>query len=219
MKRLAQRPTKSSRGPRPCFLFETEIRALLCLGRYRDTADLCDEIIRLSPYSHQSDFIFRGVAEWLDNRQEDAVAAWQRGSRAHYTDAAGGVKIPLLLLFAAIRRSESALRKLSEAAIRKFCKRRAIVNWPGTIAHFAAGKIDENELLAAMNEPAVLRERHSCEAEFYVATLRLARGDHDGYIEFLKRSCSHGPKSLLEAEFFLASGELRANPGAAPPKT
>jgi hypothetical protein len=187
-----------------------KVRALLRLGRHSDAAKLCDEIISLSPFTVDADFIFRGVSDWLDGREQDAIAAWHAGEDTQYSDAAGGVEIPLLLLFAAIKRKDPSLRKSTEAMLNKLCKRRRVGNWPGPLAHFVLGKIDERSLLAAMKEPPVLQERQSCQGEFYIGAKRFASGDANGYAEYLARSCSHGPAGLLIHEFYLADAELPA---------
>jgi hypothetical protein len=192
------------------FPLRGKVTALLCLGRYCEAATLCEEIIGMSHYTISGDFISRGVSEWLDGREEAAIVAWRDGSRAQLDDAAGGVTIPLLLFFASIKRSDQALRKSSEAALRQRCKGRAIRNWPGPVARFITGDLDEAELIAAMSDPVALKERQSCQAEFYIGIVRLALGDQRGHVEFLARSCAHHPVSLLECEYFLAHAELKA---------
>ena len=45
-----------------------------------------------------------GTARWLlDERGADAVAVWVEGLDCPYADAAGGMELPLLLLFAGSR--------------------------------------------------------------------------------------------------------------------
>jgi hypothetical protein len=205
--RMADQEFRETPTPFP---LSNKVRALLRLGRHREAAELCDEIIRISPFVVDGYFIFRGVSDWVGGRQEAAITAWQSGSDPQYTDAAGGVGIPLLLFFASIKRSDRPLRRSAESALRKVCKRRAICNWPGPIARFVLGKLDETELLSAMTDEPILRARQSCKAEFYIGVLRMANHDQDGYAEYLARSCSHDPVSMLEAEFFLADAELSA---------
>src|SRR5262245_21276548 len=84
-----------------------KLRALLRLARYGEASKLCDDVIKLSRYRNDGDFAFRGVAEWLDGREADAIASWQAGfNPTYYTDAAGGVAIPLLLRFASIKQCD-----------------------------------------------------------------------------------------------------------------
>ena len=52
-----------------------------------------------------------GVALWWLRRTDEAIAAWRGGLDAKYTDAAGGVELPSLLLFASIRTADPALEK------------------------------------------------------------------------------------------------------------
>jgi hypothetical protein len=188
-----------------------KIFALLRLGRFAEAATLCDEIMTRSPYTIQGDFAFRGVCDWARGRADDAVVAWQAAKRAQYVDAAGGLVPDLLLLFASIKRSDQALRASSEGSIMKRRKRTSMSNWPGPVGRFVIGELDEAGLLSAIAEPAVLRDRQSCQGEFYIAVMRLKRGDTAGYMEYLSRSCSHGPVALLEAEFHLADAEIRAS--------
>ena len=92
-----------------------KLRVLLRLGRYRDAATLYDKILEMSPPATRFDFILRGVMEWVEGREEAAIAAWQGSYKADWCDAAGGVTTPLLLFFASIKRSDQSLRKSSQA--------------------------------------------------------------------------------------------------------
>ena len=186
-----------------------KVCALLRLGRHRDAAQLCHEVIRLAEGRADGDFIFLGTSEWLDGREEEAIAAWQAAIDTRYTDAAGGVEIHLLSLFASIKRSDQSLRRRLEAALKALCKRRTITNWPGPIARFVLGRFSEKELLSAISDHPILRARESCQADFYLGLLRLAEGDRQGYAESMVRSCSHGPVCLVDCEFYIAEAEVR----------
>src|SRR5580698_7696231 len=79
-----------------------KIFALLHLSEYDECICLSRKIISLDKHSADHDSIFLGVAYWLQSRHDFAVEAWRMGLDAQYTDAAGGVGIPLILRFASI---------------------------------------------------------------------------------------------------------------------
>ena len=180
------------------------------MGRFDAAVEVCDEVIRLSRYVSDHPFIRRGVANWLAGREDEAIASWKGGSNPQYTDAAGGVTVPALLLFASIRRSDADLGRSSRSALKKLCRRRRLAIWPGPIVHFLLEDLTEEDLLCAAAEPAItiLAQRYLCQAEFYVAVRRLAHGDQNGFVRYLEQSCSHGLPSIVESEFYLARGEL-----------
>ncbi len=59
---------------------------------------------------------YRGTASWCCGRRERAVVEWNRGLKCPYTEAAGGIQAPVLLVFAALMSSEISL-----VSVRKSC--------------------------------------------------------------------------------------------------
>jgi hypothetical protein len=188
-----------------------KVFALLRRQRYRDAALLCDKIIRLRNGDTDSDFIFLGTSCWLDGRQDEAIAAWQSSSDAKYTDAAGGVEICLLLLYASIKRSDNSLRQECESTLEASCRQPAIRNWPGPIARFVLRKLSEDALLSATSGQPTLKAKQLCQAEFYIGVMRLADGDLERCLTHMMRSTSLGEACLLKQEFYLADAEVRGS--------
>ena len=99
------------------FPLRNKVFALLQLDKFDDTIRLSKQIIDLTKGSTDSDFIFCGVAHWLAREPESAIKVWKAGLSAKYTDAAGGVEIPMLLLFAAVKtRDKNSGRKLTNCS-------------------------------------------------------------------------------------------------------
>ncbi len=186
-----------------------KVFALLRLKQFADAAALCDRIIAKQHGDTDSDFAFLGTSHWLDGRPDQAIAAWRAATNTTYTDAAGGVEIGLLLLYASLRRSDESLRQEAESQLSRLSKQPEIKNWPGSIAPFVLHKCGESDLLSTLSAQPVLRAKQLCQADFYIGLRRLAEGDKRGWIEQLVQSTSHGAICLMKQEFYLADGELR----------
>jgi hypothetical protein len=193
------------------FPLRNKVFALLLLNRFADAAELCREIIRSQQGDTDSDFIFLGTSLWLLGDRNQAISAWQSSSETRFTDAAGGVEVALLLLYAAIRVGDSSLRHDAENQLVERCTQPEIGNWPGPIANFVLGRLAEAELLSAINaNHPILKAKQLCQAEFYLGLQRLAAGDSAGFLERMGQAKSQGAVSPVKQEFYLADGELRS---------
>jgi hypothetical protein len=129
-----------------------------------------------------------------------------RRGEFQYTDAAGGVESACLLWFAAVRLGDRRLLKPAQALLRKKRQTKRSANWPGPIAHFLLGEMDQLRLLERVAKVPILRERQLCQGEFYVAVKAYEEGDISAYRCALKRA-SDLKIALLENEFYLANHE------------
>ncbi|UYQ95592.1 hypothetical protein MKQ68_10815 [Chitinophaga horti] len=85
------------------FNLRNKLYALFHLNRYQDCVTLSLIIIDRDNGQVDSDFIFLGIAYWALGEYQNAISSWASGEQSLYTDAAGGVELQLLLLFAAIK--------------------------------------------------------------------------------------------------------------------
>jgi hypothetical protein len=174
-------------------------------------------------------FIYQGVCYWYMGEPIQAVEVWRHSLTAPYTDAAGGVTPPALLLYAAERLHDPQLQKEALNLLKKhwsgFQRRQkhmqmgveskeetflhpGLLGWPGAIVPYLLGLVDTAQLENAvkMAKQPVLEGRWQSQADFYIALRALREGDWVGFKEGMSRSAgnSYGP---FEHEHYLARWE------------
>jgi hypothetical protein len=187
-----------------------KVFALLCLWRHQDAVDICEEIIRRQQGDTDSDFIFLGVSLWLLRQLKKAITTWESASQTVYTDAAGGIEVPLLLFYAGVRCEDPLLREQADRQLRKLGKRKAAGNWPGPIAHFVLNELSEQQLLEKTSKQPLVRAKQRCQAAFFRGVVRLLNDDQGGFLACMQESVTQGPTSLMQQEYYLANGELQS---------
>lgn len=168
-----------------------------------------------------------GVANWLAGRECDAASIWhdlvlaiERGKVA-YADGAGGVESACLLWFAAVRLEQDepleTARRVLEGKVRaKHGRNWTIDNWPGPIARFLLGLIDETELRERVVDVPIARERELCQAEFYIGVQALrAKDGAKARRAFRKAAELHDAN--IENEYYLARRESKRRNRKGPP--
>jgi tetratricopeptide (TPR) repeat protein len=166
-------------------------------------------VVEDSRFRGAGDYLFQGVCFWHLNDPDQAVSAWQEGLGALYTDAAGGVEAPAVLLYAAERLHRAELRKESLTVLRKLARRK-LRSWPGAIVPFLLEQIDiarlENDINAAGNDTLIGRRR--CQADFYIALRALRARDQAAFQAGMIR-CATSRYGHLEHETYLARWEVK----------
>jgi lipoprotein NlpI len=156
-----------------------------------------------------------GVALWMAGRAEEAVATWLAGVEAslagtvRYGDAAGGVTIGNLLLFAGVRLDDKNAVALATRFLRKRLRTKQSAAWPGPVSRYLLGIVSESDMLAAVSDVPILRERELCQARFYVGVHAFSLGERAAYSEAMHEACDLGRVAKLEAEYYLALHEKR----------
>jgi len=191
------------------FSLRNKVFALLQLKRFDEAASVAQRIIDMTEGSTDADFIFLGVARWLNHDSSGAINAWQAGTHSKYADAAGGVEIPMLLLFAASKVDDAALRKQALETLQKSVSAESIVNWPGPIAKYLVGLSSERELMHAIDSQSTLHEKQKCQAEFYLGVKCFNNRDQTGFRNNMKLCADHDIVSVVKPEFHLARGECK----------
>lgn len=188
-------------------------RTYLLMGNYAAAlADFEQAIAIEAPnFLGDSQFLSLGVAHWFLNQPTHSIAAWQRGLNTPYTDAAGGVELPALLLYGAVRLRDALLEKKAIKLLEQFAtdEKKA---WPGSIAPFLLGKIDTQELLSNIkaSKSDILRARFQCQADFFIGLRAYIKSDKRTFQEAMIR-CSENYYGDLHHEYYLAHWEVKRN--------
>jgi hypothetical protein len=166
--------------------------ALLWLEKYNEAWDHFSSIIETSSRSGDNDYGMAGVAKWCLGKPEEAVLEWCAGLKAKYARASGlGIRMPLLLFFAAARHPKVFDKRKVEELIREKLGDIRIRNWPGPIARLLLGQISEAEFAnhcrgikpdISVKNPFVRnspQETSNCLwlAEFYRSVLSFQQGE------------------------------------------
>ena len=182
--------------------------AYLGMKAYGAAAQNWAEIVRLRPDSDDG-YIGLGLCHWCLTSAGAAIETWKRGLGASYTDAAGGVQVPSLLLYAALRTGDQHLIKEGWQLLRRHARRK-LTRWPGPIVPYLLGRLPEDALHAALEQATqvpVLRERFRCQAAFYQGVRGLVEGKQEAFQEHM-RACAESWYGYLEFEYYLAGWEV-----------
>lgn len=166
-------------------------------------------------------FAMAGAASWCLRERETAVNHWHEGLRCGYTDAAGGITLPLLLFFASVVSAELFAETKAREELARRLRRHWARNWPGPLAEFVLGQTDLEAMEARYDRVTKADEFLSrWQTRFYVGVLKYARGDTPQYLELMRATAKttnedFDPKNdqylgkLQHAEFFIARYESR----------
>lgn len=154
-----------------------------------------------------------GVALWMGGREQEAMATWLTGvgaslaGKVRYGDAAGGVTIGNLLFFAGVRLASKDAVTSATRLLRKRLRTKQSTAWPGPVSRYLLGIVSESDMLAVVSSVPILRERHLCQAHFYLGVHALSVGDQVTYFEAMQKAYKFGKVAKLEAEYYLALHE------------
>jgi hypothetical protein len=162
-----------------------------------------------------------GVALWMAGREGEAVATWLAGVEAalagtvRYGDAAGGVTIGNLLLFAGVRLDDKYAIASATRLLRKRFRTKQSAAWPGPVSRYLLDLVSESDMLAAVSHVPILRERQLCQARFYVGVHAFSVGDRAAYFQTMREAYEIGRVAKLGAEYYLALHEQRIHKSTA----
>ena len=128
---------------------------------------------------HQRPFYeMAGVAKWCLNAKEEAVAHWQAGLKCAYADAAGGVRLPLLLYVASVLSPELFPRAGAEELLTVKTHGGRTTLWPGPLGNYLLGQIDDAGLISrCVNRDGSEYFLGRWQADFYFGIRAYDRGD------------------------------------------
>lgn len=182
--------------------------ALMNLSDFESVILLSKRVIELDNGRNDIDFIFLGVAFWLLERPLEAIESWKDGLNTKYTDAAGGIGVPLLLLYASYILNDIILEKDAKSLIKKVCKNKMAQNWPGIIGKFMLEDGNEENLYNAISQTPLLREKELCQAKFFLGVKNLKNGERDKAVSSFWEATEIGTICYQKYEYYLAKYEL-----------
>jgi lipoprotein NlpI len=186
------------------------------LGTARLLADECagalaavDQAIALAGprYCAASHFTMRGICYWYLGQPAAMIEALHLANDAPYTDAGGGVGVPALLLYVAVRLHDEGLARGALRLLHKHVKRPRRRGWPWPIAPYLLGQLDDARVAELAQASPPLRFRHECQAYFYMAVSALRQGNTTAY-QTKMRDAIGDSGAFLECEYFLARWEV-----------
>jgi hypothetical protein len=206
--------------------------AYMWLKMYREAFEHFYGIARTTPKTSIANprrsagvFGMAGAAKWCLDETDVAVSQWRAGLDADYADAAGGVRLPMLLFTTAVMMPATFPRAAAVGILEERARDPRIGAWPGPLARFVVGQFDERGLaehLTGINENDTAL-RH-WQAGFYKGILDLARGNRYGFVDAML-TCVHSAvdgarterfftRCLWHEEFFIARHVVASKPMA-----
>jgi tetratricopeptide (TPR) repeat protein len=191
------------------FELNNKTLALMNLKRYKEAMANSVLLINLHQGRSEVAYIFVGCSHWLQGRYLDAIEVWKDGMNAPFKDAAGGVDIPALLYYAAVSLSNEILEIEALKLLKKEWKtKQAQYNFPGSIAGYLIGDLDEHTFIHSLSDHDILQQRELCKAIFYIGVSALKKGDKNKFFDCMEQCRASPPIARLEQEYYLAIGEL-----------
>jgi hypothetical protein len=159
--------------------------------------------------SDSSIYAFDGIARWELAEHREACSMWENGLDCDYQDGAGGMELPCLLFYAAVRDPKSYDISKASALVKQALRHPWAENWPGPVGRFLLGMINAKELLklAQFEHPEVTDEQQN-QAEFYIGVKAYQESDSKRFFQAMKK-CASAKEFEMFGEFYLARFELR----------
>jgi hypothetical protein len=175
--------------------------ALLELKRWGEAARTFEE----APDAAESGTMLElaGAAHWLAGEREPAVERWIAALDAAYEGPASRLKPPALLVYAGTRLADQRYVLRGTRLLTKTWKPKIQRIWPGPVAGFLLGKIDEQSFLDDGYSDPDLEARRLTSAHFWAALKRPEKAR-----EHYEAAIANEGAGVLEVEHHLAHGEL-----------
>jgi tetratricopeptide (TPR) repeat protein len=223
-KALALSQERHSREHSPSSHLELGV-ALLWMDDYASAAQHFAQRIQEEPKMRsEGDYLYLGTAQWCVGEYAAAAKTWQAGIKAPY--AIGGVctHSPLMLIVASILSPGLFDRAQAEEMLATKVRDPRAAYWPGTLAQYVAGLIEDAALEASWvgnisrYEQGVLPDRKWL-TTFYKALLELGRDgankvDFRQFLQTMVEPSQFEPWSTMEfyeltrhQEFYIARHE------------
>ena len=175
--------------------------ALLELKRWPQAARTFEE----APEAAQSGTLMElaGAAHWLAGEREAAVERWITALDAGYEGPASRIKPPALLIYAGTRLGDERYVLRGTRLLAKGWKPKVQRIWPGPVAGFLLGHLDQQPFLEdGYNDPD-LEARRLASAHFWIALK-----DPPNAKQHYEAAAATEGAAVLEVEHHLAHGEL-----------
>jgi hypothetical protein len=178
--------------------------ALLELGRFAQAAPVFEEAEGAQESGTMLELA--GAARWLAGERAAAAERWIAALDAGHDGPAGAVKPPALLLYAGLRIPDDRYVLRGKRLLGKLWKPKIARVWPGPVAGFLLGEIEEQPFLEDGYEDPDLEARRLAAARFWAGVR--AENPAAARTHFQESAAIEGA-SALEVEHHLAKGELK----------
>ena len=175
--------------------------ALLELKRWAEAGRTFEE----APDAGQSGTMLElaGAARWLAGERESAVERWIAALDAGYEGPSSRLKPPALLVYAGTRLGDERYVLRGTRLLTKTWKPKIQRIWPGPVAGFLLGKVDEQSFLDDGYSDPDLEARRLASAHFWAALKQPQKAR-----EHYEAAIANEGAAVLEVEHHLAHGEL-----------
>jgi hypothetical protein len=178
--------------------------ALLELRRFDEAARVFEEAEGAQESATMLEFA--GAARWLSGERTVAAVRWIAALDAPHEGPAGGVKPPALLYYAGLRIPDERYVLRGKRLLGKLWKPKIARVWPGPVAGYLLGHVEEEPFLEDGYEDPDLESRRSASALFWAG---VNARDTAAARKFFEASAAIEGASALEVEHHLAQGDLR----------
>lgn len=186
-----------------------KVFALLQLDRLSEAIEVCRFIVVRSNGEIDSDYINLGATLWINNERQKAMDTWALGTNTKYADAAGGIEVPLMRFFGAVRMSSDELVSKEVEVLRKAVSRSTSIPWPGPVARFVVGELTLEGAVRLASSVPILRTKQLCLVHFFGGVCALNDGDESRFGEMMRECVALGSACYARPEFHLARNELQ----------
>jgi len=177
--------------------------ALLEMRRFTDAARVFEEAEGAQESGTMLEFA--GAARWLAGERELAAERWIAALDAAHDGPAGAVKPPALLLYAGLRIPDERYALRGKRLLGKLWKPKLSRVWPGPVAGYLLGEVDEERFVEDGYDDPDLETRRLAAARFWAG---VHAGDAAAARKHFEQSAAIEGASALEVEYHLAKGEL-----------
>jgi len=144
-----------------------------------------------------------GAAHWLAGEREIALERWVAALDADYDGPASRLRPPALLLYAGTRMGDQRFVLRGTRLLTKFWKPKIQRIWPGPVAGYLLGHVEERGFLEEGYENLDLEARRHTAAHFWAAFKNPQKAT-----EHYRAAVEAEGTAVLEVEHHLAHGEL-----------
>src|SRR5207302_7967762 len=145
-----------------------------------------------------------GAARWLAGEREAAVERWLSALDAGHETPADSVRAPALVLYAGLRLNDERYVLRGTRLLGKLWKPKLSRRWPGPVAGYLLGELDEGRFLDEGFDSPALEARRRTAAHFWAGV----RASGDQAAEHFRAAVEQEGPGVLEVEHHLAHGEL-----------
>lgn len=194
-----------ARKPTPSHIMELGV-AYLWAKRYEAAWEHFRMTNEAYPKSGSGFYGMAGAAKWCLGDPSEAVRQWSNGLKSRYADTNGlGMHLPLLLFMASVLKPEYFARDAAVKLLREKAKDRRANEWPGPIARWVLGEINEGELRerCADDDKVETWDQHWL-ADFYQGVLWHGDGKHAKFKETMRKLADTTLPEWSDETFFLA---------------